>query len=75
MLHNKSSHPAVSWSCMSKSAIDQFTKCVALGKQVFSIPPPEMFLKCLIMTACAVVICTQIIFQSWHQSKYELTLG
>lgn len=35
--------PGVLAYCMSKSAIDQFTRCVALGKEIISIHPRMFF--------------------------------
>lgn len=64
--------PGVLAYCMSKSAIDQFTRCVALGKVAFLIHP--YVFKMLRVCSMKYVMCSQIILQSWPQSKYESTL-
>ena len=62
--------PGVLAYCMSKSAIDQFTRCTALGE------PPELFVFITVQAHVKKVHRKSkdcFLFQSWHQSRSEWT--
>lgn len=61
--------PGVLAYCMSKSAIDQFTRCIALGKSFFS---PYCMLT--IVKGHNINSVKINIFQNWQVSKSEWTL-
>lgn len=64
--------PGVLAYCMSKSAIDQFTRCTALGEYTLGFSPPSLC-PCSVLKVTPSVILKMNLFQNWRVSRSEWT--